>query len=756
MLGHGRWMFAGRSREVEATSAYVMSPSTVAYDPNGHEPPAPDYYPAEPYPLIAYYSAPQYEPVNLRGGAGNRGFFSRDITDFRQEGNKYGQWISWGLIISLWLVGCALGFIGSVGIARRVWDTIGKVREITKWFFMPAAVMMGLTILLCLCSGRKKADGTYEHSEDELRPIWKMMKWTSKICLWLLVFVLVYMDWLLAAVTDNCVLVALFAIISNLRRPRMLQIRPLVEVDNRIQVAEFSTTGYYGEEDGLVIGIDLGTTNCRVGISRGGNFEIIPDEKGRVDMPSYVSFINDGYVTGHEVKALAELDPKKTIHGMRHLLGRKFNSGDLQYIAKHVAFDIAEENGLATVEITIKRQTSKLSPEEVLAKLIQQLKRNAELYLDQKIRYAVVTVPATFDDLQRELTNRARRRAGLHFIRLVNEPTAAMSIVEAGVFEIQSTFTSWTVGGIDFDLALLNYVVKEYNQRNNADITKDLGAMGGLRYEVKAAESTLLSNHSTTIGIQTRRIIPSFNHTIIRAQLSELRANIFAKAQPLLSKALKEVSSQKSAVDTIIVTGKPSHVAMIKLLLKEYFDGKEVYEKVPSDETFVRGAAIHGRIMSRYEPETIPWDGVVRLGLGVEIAGGIFRRRETFNKHNELLGIIEMDGISPQPAGAPNFEITFEFYGNYTLKVILLEAETNRKETLVIKTTADFKRHSEADRVEKEAKIHYDEDMEVKQSLLESLETIENAQFGVKINMNRKLNEYLDEYSGKCIVDHKT
>ncbi|KAH7311965.1 hypothetical protein BKA65DRAFT_517892 [Rhexocercosporidium sp. MPI-PUGE-AT-0058] len=222
MLGHGRWLFVRRSREVSVRDGNAMPPSNVPYNPNGYDPPAPGSYPgainsdygynmhpeqyngqAKPYPLTAYYSTPQYEPVNMRGGLIKRGFWSRDRTDFRQEGNKYGQWTSWGMIISLWLVGCAMGFVGSVGIAREVWDTIGKVKEITKWFFMPAAVMFGLTVLLCMCTGRKNSYGVHEHSEDEQRVLWFMMKWTLKVCLLLLVFMLVYMDWLLAAVTGN-------------------------------------------------------------------------------------------------------------------------------------------------------------------------------------------------------------------------------------------------------------------------------------------------------------------------------------------------------------------------------------------------------------------------------------------------------------------------------------------------------------------------------------------------------------------------
>ena len=210
MFGHGRWLFVGRSR-AGGSNGNTRAPPIVAYDPNGFETredgyniqSAPYRTSSKPYPLATYPSAPQYEPVNMRGGFGRQGFWSRDRTDFRQEGNEYGQWLSWGLIISLWLVGCAMGFIGSVGIAKKVWDEVSKVRQITIWFFMPAAVMIGLSILVCTCTGRKKSDGSYEFTPDEERMHLFMLKWTAKICLLLLVFMLIYMDWLLAAVTGN-------------------------------------------------------------------------------------------------------------------------------------------------------------------------------------------------------------------------------------------------------------------------------------------------------------------------------------------------------------------------------------------------------------------------------------------------------------------------------------------------------------------------------------------------------------------------
>ncbi|KAJ9638225.1 hypothetical protein H2201_005335 [Coniosporium apollinis] len=221
MLGHGRWMCAG-SRRTEGVAS--MTPATVAYDPTAYQPqpydsapaagnPAfswqaqPYHDPSKAYATSTYYSVAPAEPVVQReersAVSALRSFFAKDQTDYKQNGNKYGQWFSWGLIISIWIIGCFIGFIGSVRIAAKVWHVVKQVREITIWFFLPPGIMIGLTILWCWATGRDKEGRSRAMTEDEFRILWVLMKWTSKVCLFFLVFMLVYMDWLLAAVTGN-------------------------------------------------------------------------------------------------------------------------------------------------------------------------------------------------------------------------------------------------------------------------------------------------------------------------------------------------------------------------------------------------------------------------------------------------------------------------------------------------------------------------------------------------------------------------
>lgn len=213
ILGHGKWMCAGR-HQVEDLP--MMPPPPPMYNPNGFDhtpPPLPFEYityqnqyndPYKPQLTQNYYAEPQVEQIIPRKPTTHR-WYSKDTTDYNENGNKYGQWISWGAIITIWLSGCIIGLIGSVSIAVAVWNEVGRVKEITKWFFLPPGVMVGITILVCCCggTGRKRSDGTREFTEQDAQGLWIWMRWTYKVCLFFLVFMLVYMDWLLAAVTNN-------------------------------------------------------------------------------------------------------------------------------------------------------------------------------------------------------------------------------------------------------------------------------------------------------------------------------------------------------------------------------------------------------------------------------------------------------------------------------------------------------------------------------------------------------------------------
>jgi hypothetical protein len=213
IMGHGRWMCAG-SRQAEDVP--MMPSAPPSYNPNGFDPALPpqpfDYSgyryqcddPSKPQLVPHYYPEIPAEQIIPRQPATRR-WYSKDTTEYKLNGNKYGQWVSWGSIITIWLAGCIIGLIGSVSIAVAVWSEVHRVKEITKWFFLPPAVMVAFTILVCCCggTGRKREDGTREFTENDARALWVWMRWTSKVCLFFLVFMLVYMDWLLAAVTNN-------------------------------------------------------------------------------------------------------------------------------------------------------------------------------------------------------------------------------------------------------------------------------------------------------------------------------------------------------------------------------------------------------------------------------------------------------------------------------------------------------------------------------------------------------------------------
>jgi hypothetical protein len=211
ILGHGRWMCAG-SRQPDGFP--MVPPAPPDYNPNGFDPALPPQAfgnsgyqyndPSKPQFTPHYYTAPQAEQIIPRAPIVRR-LFSKDTTDYKLNGNRYGQWVSWGSIITIWLAGCIIGLIGSISIAVAVWNEVGRVKSITEWFFLPPGVMIGITILICCCggSGRKPEHGPREFTETDIEGLWAWMKWTYKVCLFFLVFMLVYMDWLLAAVTNN-------------------------------------------------------------------------------------------------------------------------------------------------------------------------------------------------------------------------------------------------------------------------------------------------------------------------------------------------------------------------------------------------------------------------------------------------------------------------------------------------------------------------------------------------------------------------
>lgn len=345
----------------------------------------------------------------------------------------------------------------------------------------------------------------------------------------------------------------------------------------------------------------------------------------------------------------------------RDLLGRNSSSNTIR--ANHPGLELIEQqDSPLAIQLQINGRPELFTAHEVLAKVIAKLKHDAELYLEMPIQFAVATVPAYFNDSQRDYMKRAGLLAGLEFTRLVNEPTAAgianrvevdtytsdegkvlfyevndatcditISLVEEGIYDLVSKLSvsdgsQPNISGKDFNDALLDHIISVYNDQNGADITADLGAMGRLRYEIDIAERHLSWNLSATITIQPRHNISTFTIEISPEDYQELNNQVFQKTVSTLRKAFTDSAVQETDIDAIVITGEPLLTARVKPFLVEYLGGKQVIEIVPSDEAFVRGAAKVARDLSEPHIDICCCLDPNPLGLGLETAGGIFQK----------------------------------------------------------------------------------------------------------------------------------
>lgn len=320
---------------------------------------------------------------------------------------------------------------------------------------------------------------------------------------------------------------------------------------------------------------------------------------------------------------------------LRRLVGRKFSDHTLQNDIKRLPYDVVNKNGKPNVKVQLNGAAKLFTPEEISSKILEELKKIAEAYLGRRVKYAVITVPAYFGDEQRQATKDAALLVGLHVLSVLYEPTAAgiahgiidfqkhdtsdecnnchiviydlgarncdltlEEVFRGAFFDILSIAGDRHLGGEDFDNALLNYVVDQYNNKNNVNIVNDFRAMKVLKYEVKKVEEALLTNPSARIEIQARHNINDFSETVTQAQFQELNKKLFEKTLNLVEQILEEAKLKKSQVDGIILTGSPAHTAKVQPFLEAYFDGKKIYKGISPDQAVVRGAAMQAQKLS--------------------------------------------------------------------------------------------------------------------------------------------------------------
>lgn len=537
---------------------------------------------------------------------------------------------------------------------------------------------------------------------------------------------------------------------------------------------------------GQIIGIDLGTTNSAMAVMQAGDPEIIANAEGNRTTPSVVAINKSGErLVGPQARRQAVTNPDKTVYEMKRLIGRRWEDKEVQRDIKLMGYKMVKgKDGSVKVQMGDKEY----SPEELSAMVLSKLKADAESFLGSPVSEAVITVPAYFDDAQRQATKDAGKIAGLEVKRIINEPTAAalaygldkkskdekivvydlgggtfdVSVLELGdgVFEVKSTNGDTHLGGADFDRAIVNYLLSEFKKEHGIDITDDKAAMQRLRDEAEKAKIELSTANEVDINLPFLTATSDgpihFEIKLTRAKLESLVGDLVDRTAAPCEKALKDAGLKASDIDAVVLVGGMTRMPAVQEKVKEIF-GKEPMKGVNPDEVVAIGAAIQGGVLAGSVKDVLLLD-VTPLSLGIETMGGVTTKliernttvptskAETFSTaadnqpqveihvlqgeremaaDNKSLGKFQLDGIAPAPRGVPQIEVTFNIDANGILHVSAKDKGTGKEQSITIQNSGNLSKE-EVEKAAKEAEANAESDKK-KREAIEAKNMLENG-----------------------------